>query len=112
MIDTHAHLDDEQFDADRDAVVARAVAAGVEAIICVGTNLESSRAAVKLAETYPQVYAAVGIHPNSCAEAADGDWDQIAALLDKEYLVEGPLRRQEGSNIARLKEIKRLLLAI
>ena len=39
-------------------------------------------------------------------ELSDGEIAQIASLLDKEYLVEGPLRRQEGSNIARLKEIK------
>ena len=65
MIDSHAHLDDPQFDADRDAVIARAVAAGVETIVCVGTTLESSRAAVRLAERYGEIYAAVGIHPNS-----------------------------------------------
>jgi TatD DNase family protein len=82
MIDSHAHLDDPQFDDDRQLVIARSQAAGVQAIVCVGTTLESSRAALQLAETYPQVYAAVGIHPNSCADAAEGDWDQIVALLD------------------------------
>ena len=50
MIDTHAHLDDPQFDADRDDVLARSLAAGVEGIVCVGTTLESSRVAVRLAE--------------------------------------------------------------
>jgi TatD DNase family protein len=80
MFDSHAHLDDSQFDADREAVIARAAAAGVEAILCVGTTLASSRAAVRLAETFGQVYAAVGIHPNSSAEAAKGDWDQVVAL--------------------------------
>ena len=79
MIDTHAHLDDPQFDADRDDVLARSLAAGVEGIVCVGTTLESSRVALRLAEKYPQVRAAVGIHPNSCAEAAEGDWEQIVA---------------------------------
>jgi TatD DNase family protein len=87
MIDSHAHLDDPQFDADREAVIARAVAAGVETIVCVGTTLESSRAAVRLAERYHEVYAAVGIHPNSCAEAADGDWDGIVALAEHPRVV-------------------------
>jgi TatD DNase family protein len=87
MIDTHAHLDDPQFDADRDDVIARSVAAGVEMIVCVGTTLDFSRIAVRLAETYPQVYAAVGIHPNSCADASEGDWEQIAALLDHPRVV-------------------------
>ena len=76
MIDTHAHLDDPEFDADREAAIARARAAGVEAIICVGTTLASSRAAVRLAETHAHVYAAVGVHPNSCAEADEGDWER------------------------------------
>jgi TatD DNase family protein len=87
MIDSHAHLDDPQFDADRDAVLARAAAAGVEQIVCVGTTLESSRAAVRLAESYPQVYAAVGIHPNSCAEAAADDWEQIVSLAEHPRVV-------------------------
>ncbi len=87
MIDSHAHLDDPQFDADRDAVIARAVAAGVETIVCVGTTLESSRAAVRLAERYGEVYAAVGIHPNSCAEAAADDWAGIVALADHPRVV-------------------------
>ena len=77
MIDTHCHLDDEQFEADREAVIARAAAAGVEQMISLGTTAASSRATVRLAETYPSLYAAVGIHPNSCAEAASGDWDTI-----------------------------------
>ncbi len=87
MIDSHAHLDDPQFDADRQAVIARSAAAGVEAVVCVGTTLESSRAAVRLAETHPEIYAAVGIHPNSCAEAARDDWDQIAALVEHPRVV-------------------------
>jgi TatD DNase family protein len=87
MIDSHAHLDDEQFDADREAVVQRALAAGVETILCVGTTVAASRAAVRVAETHAGVYAAVGIHPNSCGEAAAGDWEQIAAMLDHPRVV-------------------------
>ena len=87
MIDTHCHLDDQQFDADRAAVVARAAQAGVECIISLGTTVASSRATVHLAETYPSLFAAVGIHPNSCAEAATGDWDAIVGLLDHPRVV-------------------------
>ena len=87
MIDTHAHLDDPQFDADRDAVIQRSLAAGVEAIVCVGTTLATSRVAIDLAETYPAIHAAVGIHPNSCGEAAADDWDQIVALADHPRVV-------------------------
>jgi len=87
MIDTHCHLDDEQFEDDRAAVMARASGAGVEYMISLGTTAASSRATVRLAETYPSLFAAVGIHPNSCAEAAAGDWDAIVALLDHPRVV-------------------------
>jgi TatD DNase family protein len=63
IIDTHAHLDMSQFDNDRDDVVARAKAAGINRIITIGIDLESSRQSVRLAEKYPGVLAAVGIHP-------------------------------------------------
>ena len=87
MIDTHCHLDDEQFEADLAAVVARANEAGVEYMISLGTTAASSRATIRLAETYPNLLAAVGIHPNSCVEAAAGDWDAIIALLDHPRVV-------------------------
>ncbi len=64
LIDTHAHLDDPDFDADRAEVIARALASGVIAIVSVGAGLESSRAAISLAEKYPAIYAAVGVHPH------------------------------------------------
>jgi TatD DNase family protein len=63
-VDTHAHLDDRQFDGDRDAVVRRAAQAGVKWMVTIGADLPSSRAAVALCERYPNVYAAVGAHPH------------------------------------------------
>jgi TatD DNase family protein len=67
MIDSHCHLDFPHFDEDRDEVVARAVGAGVTAVINPGTDLESSRRAVTLTERYDNVYAAVGIHPHNAS---------------------------------------------
>ncbi len=64
LIDSHAHLDFHQFDADREAVIERAREAGLVAIVNIGTSLPSSRAAVALAERYDFIYAAVGIHPH------------------------------------------------
>jgi TatD DNase family protein len=87
LFDTHAHLDQEEFDADRAATVERAVAAGVEHILCVGVTADSSEAAVRLAEEFPQIYAAVGIHPNSAAAALSGDWNRIEKLLDRPKVV-------------------------
>jgi TatD DNase family protein len=73
LIDTHAHLDFPDFAPDLDAVLERAAAAGVTRMISIGTSIESSRRAVTLAEKYPQVFAVIGVHPNSAHEA-DGDF--------------------------------------
>jgi TatD DNase family protein len=81
LFDTHAHLDQEEFHADRLAVVQRAREAGVEKILCVGISAASSAEAVRLAEEFDSVWAAVGIHPNSTAEADRGDWTLIEKLL-------------------------------
>jgi TatD DNase family protein len=75
LIDTHAHLALAQFDADRDAVLARAAAVGVERIVEIGFDLPSSRAALDLAEAHPQIYAVVGIQPNHAHEAPAG-WER------------------------------------
>src|SRR5438067_13806593 len=72
LIDTHAHLDYPDFQADFDDVLARASGAGVTRIITIGTSLASSRRAVELAEKHPNVFAVIGVHP-SCAEEADED---------------------------------------
>jgi TatD DNase family protein len=80
LIDTHAHLQLEQFDADRDEVIQRATESGVVAIICVSTDVPSSRQAIALAEKYPNVFASVGIHPNDCGPAGDNDFIEIAEL--------------------------------
>src|SRR3989304_6454060 len=79
MIDTHAHLDVSAFDEDREGTIARAQDAGVVNIITVGTDLESSKKAVELAERYAGVYAAVGIHPHDAAAINEAD---IARLGD------------------------------
>ena len=80
LIDTHAHLDYEDFAPDFDAVLARAQAAGVDRIITIGTSVESSRRAVTLAAQYPAVYAVVGIHPTTVDEATDGDYAALREL--------------------------------
>lgn len=66
LIDSHCHLDLAEFDEDRDAVMARAQEAGVATIVTIGIDPEHSRAAIALADRYPQVYATVGIHPTHC----------------------------------------------
>ena len=84
MIDTHAHLFDARFAKDLPAVLDRAAAAGLERVVCVGIDRESSLACVALANQYPLLVAAVGIQPNSVAEAQPGDWDDVVRLAETE----------------------------
>ncbi len=67
--DTHAHLDFPDFEQDLEQVVARAQQAGIAKVISIGTDLDSSRRAIALAERYPNVFVAVGWHPSSASEA-------------------------------------------
>jgi len=64
LVDTHCHLDFNSFDSDRQQVIERAREAGVERILNPGINLDSSRKVVELAYAHPEIYAAVGVHPN------------------------------------------------
>ncbi|MCL6635217.1 MAG: TatD family hydrolase [Peptococcaceae bacterium] len=80
LFDTHAHLDDEDFGADRDQVIERARAAGVVHVVNVGYDLESSLNSVRLAEKYDLIYASVGIHPHGAAEAGPGYLEELERL--------------------------------
>lgn len=73
LIDTHAHIQMREFDADRAEVLARATAAGIGLMITVGYHLAASRKAVEAAQQYPQVYVGVGIHPHDA-----GTYDDVA----------------------------------
>lgn len=79
FVDTHCHLDLKQFDPDREAVLERAAMAGVTRIINPAIDLDSCRRVLALADRYPEVYAAVGVHPNDCGEF---DEDTVTALRD------------------------------
>ena len=68
LVDTHCHLDDARFAADRDAVVERAAAAGVTRAVIPATSVASARAALELAERHAGLCVAVGVHPLWCAE--------------------------------------------
>jgi len=81
LIDTHAHLDFPEFAEDLDHVLLRAKQAGVERIITIGTSLESSRKAVHLAERYPQIYASVGIHPNSASQEREDFLSELEEMV-------------------------------
>ncbi len=71
LIDTHAHLDYPDFQADFDDVLTRATEAGVTRILTIGTSLASSRRSVELAEKYSNVFAVIGVHPSYAEEAEE-----------------------------------------
>ena len=87
IFDTHAHYDDAQFDADREALLSAMPENGVGLILDPGCDLESSRAAIALAEQYPHVYAAVGYHPENCAPYTDADLDILRRLAQHPKVV-------------------------
>ncbi|MGH7412322.1 MAG: TatD family hydrolase, partial [Candidatus Methylomirabilis sp.] len=71
FIDTHAHIQMSEFDADRNEVLERAKVAGIGLMVAVGYHLEASRKAVEAAQRYPQVYASIGIHPHDAKHFDD-----------------------------------------
>ncbi len=81
IVDTHTHLDGRQFEKDLAEVLDRAAAAGVRWMMCVGTDLASSRRCIELARRFPgRLRAAVGIHPNQWREAGPDDMSEIERL--------------------------------
>jgi TatD DNase family protein len=80
FVDSHAHLDMPQFDADREAVITRARDAGVRAILTLGVDGPSSQRAVALAQQYEGVFAAVGIHPHEAKHATPEVYKGLMAL--------------------------------
>jgi len=80
LVDTHCHLDLPDYKDDLDMVVKRAVSGGVERMIVPGINIESSEQAVALADKYPEVFAAVGIHPHEADKVGPGTMARLKEL--------------------------------
>jgi TatD DNase family protein len=80
LFDTHAHLHFPEFAGDLGAVLERARAAGVRHMLTVGTDVDTSRAAIALAQQEPDVWAAVGVHPHEAAAADDAALVEIGRL--------------------------------
>ena len=91
LFDTHAHYDADAFDADRMEVLSSMPGQGVELILNPSCDLKSSQTAVELAERFPFVYAAVGVHPEECA-----DWNAEHDIPVLEALAQNPKVRAIG----------------
>jgi TatD DNase family protein len=79
--DTHCHLDFNKFDEDREAVIQRAIEAGVTRILIPALELESSSAAIKLAESHQNLYAAVGFHPTELDKWNESSIENLRGLI-------------------------------
>lgn len=86
FFDSHCHLQTDRFDSDRAAVIHRAVLASVR-MLTIGTGADSSRAGAQLAAVHPEIYAAVGIHPNETHRAKDEDYQVLLELTAQEKVV-------------------------
>jgi TatD DNase family protein len=124
LIDTHCHYNHEAFDADRAEAIQRAREAGVGRAVVIGYDLASSEAAVRLAEQFGDLFAAVGIHPNDAAEVTPEGLRRLEALaahakvvalgeigLDYHWNVE-PAERQQDAFRDQLRLARQLELPI
>ena len=87
LIDTHTHLDDARYNEDREAMIARAREAGVEAFVTIGCDLATSQAAVALADQHPFVYASIGVHPHEVKHILDSWYAQFRRLAQNKKVV-------------------------
>lgn len=87
LFDTHAHLDDERFDEDRDSLIRILNAMGVSYVTNVGSNMQSSKNSLELAEKYDFIYATVGVHPHSAKDMTENDLIQLAKWVTNKKVV-------------------------
>ena len=87
LFDSHAHLDDEQFDSDREEVIDRIIKSDVKRIINVGSDIKTSETSIRLASKYDFIYAAVGIHPHDVSDCSLADMEYLKKLSAHEKVV-------------------------
>ena len=75
LFDTHAHINDERFDNDREQMIQDCFDQGVEYIMCPAVDRKTAESAIALAEQYDRVYAAVGVHPHESKDATEEDYE-------------------------------------
>ena len=82
LVDSHCHLDDSQFDQDREQTIERARSAGIETLMAIGTGAgpPDLEAAIRLADRYPFVFATVGVHPHDASKATDDTFERLRDL--------------------------------
>ncbi|MFI3172245.1 MAG: TatD family hydrolase [Eubacteriales bacterium] len=87
IFETHAHYDDEQFEEDRDELLASLVDRGIETVINIGASIKGCRASIELANKYEHVYAAVGIHPDEVGSLNEETYSWLKKQFHNEKIV-------------------------
>lgn len=87
LIDSHAHLDDDRFDRDRDEIIKDLKNQGIELVINPGADVASSVKAVSLAKKYNNIYAAVGVHPHDAKDMDDTTLQLLSSLANNEKVI-------------------------
>lgn len=87
LFDSHAHLDDDKFNGDREAVISKIAETGISYVVNVGSDMESSIKSVELSSRYPFIYAAVGIHPYDADQVNDETIERLRRLADNPKVV-------------------------
>lgn len=87
FFDTHAHLDDEQFDQDREQVIARAFQAEVQVLVNVGCNVESAQKTLALTKQYSFIYGVVGMHPHDAKDLDEKSYQRLAEMAVQPKIV-------------------------
>lgn len=87
IFDTHAHYDDDAFDGDRDTLLGEIFSSGICCITDVGASVKSSKSAVALSKKWSQIYAAVGVHPDSTADMTEEDIETLRSLAQEKKVV-------------------------
>lgn len=82
LIDSHCHLDAEQFDSDREDVIKNAFDNGVSVMVSLGADIETSKTNIRIAGSHDGIYAACGIHPENCLETTSDDIKEIFHLIE------------------------------
>ena len=91
LFDSHAHLEDERFDDDRDELIRGLPGRGVTHVVNVGSTLDTSRMSVDLAAMYPGIYAAVGIHPHEVSQMTYDDLNPLKTLQEAKVAAIGEI---------------------
>jgi TatD DNase family protein len=87
LIDSHVHLDDKRFNRDRDSIIRGLKDDGIEMVINIGADLQTSIASVSLAEKYDNVYAVVGVHPHSAKEVDNSTIEILKSFASREKVL-------------------------